>query len=83
MDNRARTERLKSEARARALNRISVYRRLFRSPDGIVVLNDLKEAFYQKLNVPGDPFQTHVRVGNHEVLQYIKDIMEIDTDETT
>ncbi len=32
------------------------------------------------INVPGDPFGTHVRVGNIEVLQYINEIMEVEED---
>lgn len=71
-------QRVIAEARTKALKKVNVYKRLFSSPDGKIVRDDLIAAFDQKLNVPGDPFATHVRVGNYEVLQYIKEIMEVE-----
>ncbi len=76
----SRTQKLQAKARHKALKKVAVYKRVFASPDGKVVLDDLKAAFNQKLNVMGDPFATHVRVGNHEVLQYIEEIMEVEED---
>ncbi len=73
-------EEIIAAARAKALKKVNVYKRLFTSPDGKVVLNDLIEAFDQELNVPGDSHGTHVRVGNYEVIQYIKQIMEVEED---
>lgn len=75
-----RKEELRAKARAKALKKVSCYKRLFTSPDGVIVLKDLEEAFDQRLNVPGDSHGTHVRVGNYEVLQYIKEIMEVEED---
>lgn len=74
MSNRPTPEELKQQA----LRKAAAYKRLFTSPDGKVVLKDLQFAFNQKLNVPGDPFASHVRIGNYEVLQYITEIMEIE-----
>jgi hypothetical protein len=73
-----RKAELQQKARNKALKKVGSYKRLFTSPDGKVVLDDLKAAFDQELNVPGDSHGTHVRVGNYEVLQYIKEIMEIE-----
>ena len=75
--NKAKLE----ELRGKALKKVACYQRVFKTPDGKKVLEDLKAAFEQELNVPGDPFQTHVRVGNYEVIQYIKQIMEVEADE--
>jgi hypothetical protein len=79
VDNRQKE--LQSTARIKALKKVSAYKRLFSSPDGIVVMKDLEAAFDQALNVPGDSHATHVRVGNYEVLQYIKQILEIENNE--
>ncbi len=73
-------EEIIAAARAKALKKVNVYKRLFTSPDGKVVLNDLIEAFDQELNVPGDSHGSHVRIGNYEVIQYIKQIMEVEED---
>lgn len=78
MDDKGRAKL--EELRQKALKKVACYKRLFKTPDGKKVLDDLTAAFDQKLNVPGDPFETHVRVGNHEVLQYIKQIMEVEED---
>jgi hypothetical protein len=81
VDEPSRKDRLVAEALAKALKKVSCYKRVFTSPDGKVVLEDLKSAFDQRLNVPGDSHGTHVRVGNYEVLQYIKEIMEVENNE--
>ena len=78
---KTRKERLVGEAKARALKKAGAYQRLFGTPDGMVVLNDLRETFGGKLHVPGDPHGTSVRVGEFGVLQYIDEVMEVDTDE--
>ena len=70
-----------AEARKRALNRTALYNRVFKSPDGMKVLQDLKEMFVERRSfVPGDPYETHLRVGHVEVLQYIIEIMEANKD---
>ena len=78
MDNKNKAKL--QELRGKALKKVNVYQRLFKTPDGKVVLDDLTAAFDQALNVPGDSHGTHVRVGNYEVLQYIKQIMEVEAD---
>lgn len=77
-----RNEQKIIEARATALEKARAYKRLFNTPDGRVVLKDLAEEFARSgLNAPGDPFLTHVRVGEHGVIQYIHNVMEAATDE--
>ena len=69
------------EARNRAIKKASAFERLFNTPDGKAVLTELKIVFEEpKINIMGDPFATHVRVGNLEVLQYIAEVMEVNTD---
>ena len=69
------------EARNRAIKKASAFKRLFSTPDGKAVLGELKIVFEEpKINVPGDPFATHVRVGQLEVLQYITEVMGVETD---
>ena len=81
MDNKNKAKL--EELRGKALKKVACYQRVFKSPDGKKVLDDLNAAFTQALNVPGDPFATPVRVGNNEVLQYIKEIMEVEADAGT
>lgn len=69
------------EARNRAIKKASAFKRLFGTPDGKKVLEELSIVFGEpKINVPGDAFATHVRVGQLEVLQYIHEVMEVTTD---
>ena len=74
--NKAKLE----ELRFKALKKVACYKRVFTSPDGKVVWDDLSAAFEGKINVPGDSHATHVRVGNYEVLQYIQEILEVEED---
>ena len=67
--------------RARALKRVGIFKRAFSTPDGKKALKELVDEFGSSaINIPGDPFGTHVRVGNIEVLRYIHDIMEVEED---
>ena len=73
-------EEIIAKARAKALKKASAYQRLFKSPDGKVVLKDLEEEFERELHVPGDPYGTHIRVGQYDVIKYIRIVMGVNTD---
>lgn len=73
MSNRPSVE----EVKAAAAEKQRAFKRLFKTPDGKVVLENLRDEFARvKLNVPGDSHSSHVRIGNYEVVQYIETIME-------
>ena len=80
--NRPEVEELRNKARARDNKKAACYQRVFTSPDGKVVLDDLAAEFrLSEMHVKGDSYATHVRVGEFRVLQYIQAVMEVDTDE--
>lgn len=48
------------------------YHRVFGTPEGRTVLQHLREVFMeQERFVPGDPYHTHVRVGEGRVIQHM------------
>lgn len=56
---------------------ITVYTRLFNTPDGEVVLKDLEERFYNNdLLTVGDPHATAYNVGLRDAVRHIKETIQ-------
>jgi hypothetical protein len=55
-----------------------LYHETFSSAAGVKVLHDLRSIFYDRSShVPGDVFSTAVKVGQTEVVLYIKDMLDL------
>lgn len=57
------------------------FNQVFGTVEGKKVLDDLKQEFarFGSLHVPGDPYATHVRVGEAAVIEYINRMIQIAT----
>ncbi len=74
-DDQAR-EKAAQERRIR-----QAYVSIFESPDGRVVLGDLRKQFYDvSTHVPGDPYGTHVNDGARDVVLRILAILAEEAD---
>lgn len=61
----------------RNYRRVAVYKRLFNSPDGKIVLEDLEERFFnEELFIKGDSHSTTYNVGLRDAVRYIKSSIE-------
>lgn len=60
----------------------AAYERLALTPDGKLILNDLRLGFDGELLVLGDPYATHANVGANGVLKYIETMITPDEVET-
>lgn len=67
------------KAREEAYKKAHMYKKLFESKEGKIVLQDLKEEFDMKPLTSEWPHYTHVRAGHLEVMRYIEDVLSVDT----
>lgn len=73
-DKQAKIELAREKYRDKAIS----FFNLFNTPDGKVVLDELKEQFVDRTSiVPGDPYATHANEGAREVILFINQMMEI------
>jgi len=56
-----------------------LFRNVFRTPEGIKVLEALDKEFNaDKLHVPGDPYTTNYNLGRRDVVIYIHQLMRFE-----
>ena len=80
MHNKQKTERM-ARIRTEALEKARAYKRLFESPDGKEVLDDLKRAFRDPDLHNEHAHYTHVRAGEMNVIGYIEDVINLKTED--
>ena len=69
------------KAREKALEKVGVYQKLFNSREGEVILKDLEDEFENKSLVSDKAHIMHVRIGELNVIRYIKTVLNVDTTE--
>lgn len=61
------------QLRQEEIRLVRAYRNLFSTPDGIAVLDHMRELFGNRTSiVPGDSYMTHAREGAREVVLHIE-----------